>query len=39
MGVEGLKAVRAVLPATTDIYMVGGVGPANFALYVVSGYL
>ena len=31
MGFEGLKALRAVLPHGTQVYMVGGVGPANFA--------
>ena len=31
MGLEGLKALRAVLPQGTQVYMVGGVGPANFA--------
>jgi 2-dehydro-3-deoxyphosphogalactonate aldolase len=31
MGIEGLKAVRAVLPALTPVYMVGGVGPDGFA--------
>jgi 2-dehydro-3-deoxyphosphogalactonate aldolase len=31
MGTEGLKAVRAVLPPATQVYMVGGVGPENFA--------
>ena len=30
MGVEGLKALRAALPVETLVYMVGGVGPANF---------
>ena len=30
MGQEGLKALRAVLPADTQVYMVGGVGPGNF---------
>lgn len=30
MGVEGLKALRAVLPVEMQVYMVGGVGPANF---------
>ena len=30
MGIEGLKALRAVLPAETQVFMVGGVGPANF---------
>ena len=31
MGIEGLKAIRAVLPPATQVFMVGGVGPANFA--------
>ena len=31
MGTDGLRAIRAVLPAETLIYAVGGVGPANFA--------
>lgn len=33
MGVDGLKALRAVLPVGTQIYMVGGVGPDNFAAW------
>ncbi|MEM8632310.1 MAG: 2-dehydro-3-deoxy-6-phosphogalactonate aldolase [Pseudomonadota bacterium] len=37
MGTEGLKAIRAVLPAETSIYMVGGVGPANFADWLAAG--
>ena len=37
MGIEGLKAVRAVLPVTTDVYMVGGVGPENFAEWRKAG--
>jgi 2-dehydro-3-deoxyphosphogalactonate aldolase len=37
MGVEGLKAVRAVLPATTEVYMVGGVSPENFADWRKAG--
>ncbi|MEO1537201.1 MAG: 2-dehydro-3-deoxy-6-phosphogalactonate aldolase [Pseudomonadota bacterium] len=37
MGVEGLKAVRAVLPATCEVYMVGGVGPENFAEWRKAG--
>ncbi|MEM7631036.1 MAG: 2-dehydro-3-deoxy-6-phosphogalactonate aldolase [Pseudomonadota bacterium] len=37
MGLEGLKAVRAVLPVTTDVYMVGGVGPDNFAEWRRAG--
>ena len=31
MGPEGLKALRAVLPAGTQVYAVGGVGLDNFA--------
>lgn len=31
MGFDGLKALRAVLPQGAQVYMVGGVGPANFA--------
>ena len=37
LGTEGLKAVRAVLPDATQIYMVGGVGPENFAEWVGAG--
>lgn len=37
MGVEGLKAIRAVLPPKTAVYMVGGVGPENFAEWVAAG--
>jgi len=37
MGIEGLKAVRAVLPAETQVYMVGGVGPDNFAEWRRAG--
>lgn len=31
MGIEGLTALRAVLPVGTQVFMVGGVGPENFA--------
>ena len=31
MGTEGLAAIRAVLPAGTEVFAVGGVGPQNFA--------
>lgn len=31
MGQEGLKALRAVLPVETKVFMVGGVGPDGFA--------
>lgn len=37
MGIEGLKALRAVLPAETQVAMVGGVGPANFADWMAAG--
>ncbi|MGI9389463.1 MAG: 2-dehydro-3-deoxy-6-phosphogalactonate aldolase [Boseongicola sp.] len=37
MGTEGLKALRAVLPADTQVYMVGGVGPDNFGEWLSAG--
>jgi 2-dehydro-3-deoxyphosphogalactonate aldolase len=37
MGVDGLKALRAVLPAETQVYMVGGVGPSNLADWLAVG--
>ncbi|NKX45496.1 2-dehydro-3-deoxy-6-phosphogalactonate aldolase [Roseicyclus persicicus] len=37
MGVEGLKAVRAVLPRGAQLYMVGGVGPESFADWLAAG--
>lgn len=37
MGTEGLKALRAVLPAETQVYMVGGVGPDTFAEWRRAG--
>ena len=37
MGLEGLKAIRAVLPKETQVYMVGGVGPENFAEWAKAG--
>ncbi len=37
MGIEGLKALRAVLPAGCDVLMVGGVGPQNFADWIAAG--
>ena len=36
MGTEGLKAIRAVLPAGTQVYAVGGVGPGNFADWIAA---
>ncbi|WOI55524.1 2-dehydro-3-deoxy-6-phosphogalactonate aldolase [Palleronia sp. LCG004] len=37
MGPEGLRALRAVLPPETRVYMVGGVGPGNFADWLAAG--
>lgn len=37
MGPDGLKALRAVLPAATQVYAVGGAGPANFAQWIKAG--
>jgi 2-dehydro-3-deoxyphosphogalactonate aldolase len=37
MGQEGLKAIRAVLPPLTEVYMVGGVGPDSFAAWRRAG--
>lgn len=37
IGPEGLKAIRAVLPATTPVYAVGGAGASNFAQWRAAG--
>ncbi|ALI56770.1 2-dehydro-3-deoxy-6-phosphogalactonate aldolase [Celeribacter marinus] len=37
LGIEGLKAVKAVLPADTDVYAVGGVDPDDFADWIAAG--
>ena len=37
IGPAGVKAVRAVLPPKTQIYAVGGAGPANFADWIGAG--
>lgn len=37
LGPDGLKAIRAVLPAGTQVYAVGGAGPANFAAWIKAG--
>lgn len=34
MGVEGLKAIRAVLPPGTQVFAVGGVGADDFAAWL-----
>ena len=36
LGIEGLKAIRAVMPVGTPIYMVGGVGPDSFADWMAA---
>jgi 2-dehydro-3-deoxyphosphogalactonate aldolase len=37
MGIEGLLAIRAVLPRTAQLYMVGGVGPEAFGDWLRAG--
>ncbi len=37
IGPEGVKAIRAVLPKGTQVYAVGGAGPANFADWLRAG--
>jgi 2-dehydro-3-deoxyphosphogalactonate aldolase len=37
IGPKGLEAMRAVLPAATRLYAVGGVGPDNFAQWRDAG--
>jgi 2-dehydro-3-deoxyphosphogalactonate aldolase len=37
LGPEGLRAMRAVLPLGTQVYAVGGAGPANFAAWIAAG--
>ena len=37
LGCDGLRAIRAVLPAATQIYAVGGVGAGNFAEWRRAG--
>jgi 2-dehydro-3-deoxyphosphogalactonate aldolase len=37
LGPDGLKAMRAVLPHGTQVYAVGGAGPANFAAWIAAG--
>lgn len=37
LGPEGVKAMRAVLPAETQVYAVGGAGAANFAEWRRAG--
>lgn len=37
LGPDGLKALRAVLPAETEVLAVGGAGPDNFAAWARAG--
>lgn len=37
LGLDGLQAVRAVLPPATQVYAVGGVGPEGFADWKSAG--
>ena len=37
MGAGGLAALRAVLPADTEIFVVGGAGPEDFAAWKSAG--
>lgn len=36
IGPDGLRAIRAVLPAGTQVYAVGGSGPENFAQWIAA---
>jgi 2-dehydro-3-deoxyphosphogalactonate aldolase len=37
VGPDGVKAIRAVLPETTELYAVGGAGPGNMAAWRRAG--
>lgn len=37
MGPEGIRALRAVLPAAAPVYAVGGAGADSFAAYLAAG--
>lgn len=37
MGIDGVTAIRAVLPVETRLYMVGGVKPAGFRDWIAAG--
>ncbi len=37
IGPDGLKAIRAVLPRSVEVYAVGGAGPSNFLQWVNAG--
>lgn len=36
VGPAGLKAIRAILPAGTEVYAVGGAGPENFGEWIAA---
>lgn len=36
LGPDGLRAIRAVLPPGTQVYAVGGAGPANFRDWIAA---
>jgi 2-dehydro-3-deoxyphosphogalactonate aldolase len=37
IGPEGVKAIRAVLPKTCEVFAVGGAGASNFAEWIEAG--
>lgn len=37
IGPDGLKAIRAVLPKTCQVYAVGGAGASNFGQWIKAG--
>lgn len=37
IGPDGLKAIRAVLPKSTEVYAVGGAGASNFGDWIKAG--
>lgn len=37
LGPAGLKALKAILPPAAPVYAVGGVGPADFAIWQAAG--
>ena len=37
IGPDGLKAMKAVIPAEVPVYAVGGAGPANFRDWIAAG--
>ena len=37
IGPDGLKAIRAVLPKTCQVYAVGGAGASNFGQWMLAG--